>query len=155
MIELARQALTSDLIETADRFELVNAVVALALAGEVDEALAGLARVIEIGQRRGDQLAVQTHELWRGLVYYEAGELLLAEETLAIVEPTPFWALSLPRAYRASFLAHVLLERGKIDEAEEVVDAVAVDELLPGHRIQPLHGRGRLRLPGGRGGEAA
>ena len=45
-IELARQALTSDLIETADRFELVNAVAPLALAGEVDEALAGLARVI-------------------------------------------------------------------------------------------------------------
>jgi DNA-binding CsgD family transcriptional regulator len=148
-VELARRALRSELVETADRFELVNAVAALALAGEVDEALAGLARVIDVGQRRGDQLAAQTHELWRGLVYYEAGELLLAEETLAIVEPTPFWALSLPRAYRAGFLAHVLLERGKIDEAEEVVGAVSVDELLPGHRIQPLHGRGRVRLATG------
>ena len=148
-VELAREALTSELVETPDRFELVNAVAALALAGEADEALAGLARVIDIGQRRGDHLAVQTHELWRGLVYYEAGELLLAEETLAIVEPTPFWALSLPRAYRAGFLAHILLERGRIDEAEEVVGAVSVDELLPGHRIQPLHGRGRLRLATG------
>jgi DNA-binding CsgD family transcriptional regulator len=148
-VDLAREALTSELFDTPDRFELVNAVGALALAGEADEALAGLARVIEVGQRRGDQLAVQTHELWRGLVYYEAGELLLAEETLAIVEPTPFWALSLPRAYRAGFLAHVLLERGKIDEAEKVIGAVSVDELLPGHRIQPLHGRGRLRLARG------
>ena len=148
-VELARKALKSELIETADRFELVNAVAPLALAGEVDEALAGLARVIEAGQRRGDQLAAQTHQLWSGLVLYEAGELLLAEEALAIVEPTPFWALSLPNAYRAGFLAHVLLERNRISEAEQVVAAVAVDELLPGHRIQPLHGRGRVRLATG------
>src|SRR3954470_8154996 len=53
-VELARRALTSELVETVDRFELVNAVGALALAGEVDDALAGLARVIDIGQRRGD-----------------------------------------------------------------------------------------------------
>ena len=59
----------------------------------------------------------------------EAGELLLAEEALAIVEPTPFWALSLPNAYRAGFLAHVLLERGKIGEAEAIVGRVAVEEL--------------------------
>ena len=130
--ELARKALTSELIETADRFELVNAVASLALAGEVDEALAGLGRVIDVGQRRGDQLAVQTHGLWRGLVYYEAGELLLAEEALAIVESTPFWALPLPRAYRAGFLAQVLLERGKIGEAEQVIAEVSVEELLAG-----------------------
>jgi DNA-binding CsgD family transcriptional regulator len=144
--ELARKAMASELIETADRFELVNSVAALALAGEVDDALAGLARVIEVGQRRGDQLATQTHGLWRGLVYYEAGRLLLAEDALAIVEPTPFWALSLPNAYRAGILAHVLLERGKVDEAAAVVGAVSVEELLPGHRIQTLHGRGRVRL---------
>ncbi len=89
-VALARKAMASELIDTADRFELVNAVAALALAGDVDEALAGLARVIEVGQRRGDELAAQTHELWRGLVYYEAGRLLLAEDALAIVEPTPF-----------------------------------------------------------------
>jgi DNA-binding CsgD family transcriptional regulator len=148
-VEFARAALASDLIETADRFELVNAVAPLALAGEVDEALAGLARVIEAGQRRGDQLATQTHQLWSGLVLYEAGQLLLAEEALAIVEPTPFWALSLPNAYRAGFLAHVLLERGKIGDAEQLVAAVSVEELLPGHRIQPLHGRGRVRLATG------
>ncbi len=148
-IELARQALTSDLIETADRFELVNAVASLALAGEVDEALAGLARVIEVGRRRGDQLAAQTHQLWNGLVLYESGELLLAEEALAIVEPTPFWALALPNAYRAGFLAHVLLERDRLSEAARILAAVSVEELLPGHRIQPLHGRGRLRLATG------
>ena len=148
-VELACEALASELVETADRFELVNAVAALALAGEVDQALAGLARVIDMGQRRGDQLAVQTHQLWRGLVHYEAGELPLAEEALAIVEPTPFWELSLPRAYRAGFLAHILLERGKIDEAQEILGAVSLDEILPGHRIQPLHGRGRLKLARG------
>jgi DNA-binding CsgD family transcriptional regulator len=80
------------------------------------------------------------------LVYYEVGRLLLAEDALAIVEPTPFWALSLPNAYRAGFLAHVLVERGKVDEAAAVVGAVSVEELLPGHRIQTLHGRGRVRL---------
>src|SRR5436309_6152833 len=72
-VELARRALASELVEAADRFELVNAVAALALAGEVDEALAGLARVIDGGHRRGDQLAAPTRELWRGRVDHEAG----------------------------------------------------------------------------------
>ena len=46
------------------------------------------------------------------------------------MEPTPFWAPSLPNAYRASFLARVLLERRKFDEAEAIVGAVSVEELF-------------------------
>lgn len=148
-VELARNAVKSDLIGTADRFEAVNAVATLALAGEVDDALAAIAKVIDLGRRRGDELAVQTHQLWRGLVHYEAGDLLLAEEDVAIVEPTPFWELALPNAYRAGFVAHILLERGKLTEAERVIAAVAVEDLMPGHRLHALHGRGKLRLERG------
>ena len=148
-IGFGRRALSSDLIETPDRFELVNALAALAMAGEVAEALAGFERVIAVARRRGDQLAAQTQELWRSLVWYEAGELLLAEGDLAVVEATPFWGLPTPLAYRAGFLAQVLLERGKTAEAEKLVAAVSLDEIQIGHRIQFLYGRGRLRFQTG------
>jgi DNA-binding CsgD family transcriptional regulator len=146
-VSLARRSVSSDLIETPERYELVNPLAALAMAGEIDEALAGFARVIAVGRRRGDQLAVQTQQLWRGLVRYEAGDLLLAEEDLAIVEATPFWQLPTPLAYRAGFLAQVLLERGKTIEAEKLVSAVTLEDAIQiGHRIQFLYGRGRLRF---------
>ena len=144
-VAFGRRALSSDLIEMPDRFELVNPLAALAMAGEVAEALAGFERVIAVARRRGDQLAAQTQGLWRGLVLYEAGELLLAEQDLAVIEATPFWGLPTPLAYRAGFLAQVLLERGKTADAEKLVAAVSLDEIQIGHQIQFLYGRGRLR----------
>ena len=68
---------------------LTSALAALAMAGEADEAKAGLERVIAAAERSGDRLTAAGHRLWRGLVHYEAGELLLAEQDL-ILEPIPF-----------------------------------------------------------------
>ena len=97
-----------------------SALAALAMAGEVDDAQAGLERVIAAAERSGDRLTAAGHRLWRGLVRYEAGELLLAEQDL-ILEPIPFWQASTPLAYRAGFLTQVLA-RARRDRRGRAVD---------------------------------
>ena len=144
-IDLGRKALSSSLLQSEDRIYLVSALAALAMAGEADEAKAGLARVIASADRSGDRLTAAGHRLWEGLVHYEAGELLLAEQAL-ILEPIPFWQASTPLAYRAGFLTQVLLERGAIDEAEQLIADTSLDNVVDAHRIHCVYARARLRL---------
>ena len=73
-VDLGRKALASDLPHSEDRMYLTSALAALAMAGELDEAQAGLERVIAVAERSGDRLTAAGHRLWRGLVHYEAGE---------------------------------------------------------------------------------
>jgi DNA-binding CsgD family transcriptional regulator len=145
-IDLGRRAIASDLIRTEDRLNLVSACAALAMADDVERAEHDFAHVIAVAQRRGDRLAAASHQLWRGLVRYEKGELLLAEEDLAFVESTPLGQLSTAAAYRAGFHAHVLLERGETDDAAALVAGISLDDLPVGHHIQFLYARGRVRL---------
>ena len=145
-IDLGRRAIASDLIRTEDRLNLVSACAALAMADDVERAEHDFAHVIAVAQRRGDRLAAASHQLWRGLVRYEKGELLLAEEDLAFVESTPLGQLSLAAAYRAGFHAHVLLERGETDDAAALLAGISLDDLPVGHHIQFLYARGRVRL---------
>jgi DNA-binding CsgD family transcriptional regulator len=147
-IDLGRKALSSGLLQSEDRMYLTSALAALAMAGEVDEANLGLERVIAAADRSGDRLTAAGHRLWRGLVHYEAGELLLAEQDL-ILEPIPFWQASTPLAYRAGFLTQVLLERGAVDEAEQLIANTSLDNVQDAHRIHCVYGRGRLRLESG------
>jgi DNA-binding CsgD family transcriptional regulator len=127
---------------------LTSALAAVAMAGEVDEAQRGLARVIAAAERSGDRLTAAGHRLWSGLVHYEAGELLLAEQDL-ILEEIPFWQASTPLAYRAGFLTQVLLERGETSEAEQLIAATSLDEVVDAHRIHFVYARGRLHLESG------
>jgi DNA-binding CsgD family transcriptional regulator len=147
-VAFARRALSSDVLESEDRMYLSSALATLAMAGEVDEALAGISKVIGAGQRSGDRLVVAGNRLWRGLVHYECGELLLAEEDL-VLEPTPFWQASTPLAYRAAFLTQVLLERGRIGEAQQLTADIGLDDVQDAHRIQFRFARGRLALESG------
>ena len=88
-IDLGRRALSSGLLQSEDRIYLVSALAALLMAGEADEAKTGFARVIASADRSGDRLTAAGHRLWEGLMLYEAGELLLAEQAL-VAEPIPF-----------------------------------------------------------------
>jgi DNA-binding CsgD family transcriptional regulator len=145
-INLGRRAIASDLVRHEDRLNLVSAFAALAMAGDVERAEQGFEHVIGFAQRRGDRLAAASHQLWRGLVRYEKGELLLAEEDFALVESSPLGQLSTAAAYRAGFLAHLLLERGEIDEAATLLAEISLDDLPVGHHIQFLYARGRVRF---------
>ena len=60
---LGRKALASDLLQSEDRMYLTNAVAAVAMAGEVDEAQAGLERVIAAAERSGDRITAAGHRL--------------------------------------------------------------------------------------------
>jgi DNA-binding CsgD family transcriptional regulator len=148
-VDLARRCLASDLINTPDRLELVNPLAALAMAGAIDEVFAAFSRVISVAQRRGDHLAAYTQQVWRGLVRYEAGELLRAEEDLAIVAGVPFWEIPTPLAYRAAFVAQILLERGELDEAEELLAPACLDDVQIGHHVHFIYARGRVRAQAG------
>jgi DNA-binding CsgD family transcriptional regulator len=145
-IDLGRRAIASDLVETDDRLNLVSACAALAMAGDVEQAEQDLVHIIGVAQRRGDRLAAASHQLWRGLVRYERGELLLAEEDFALVEASPLGQLSTAAAYRAGFLAHVLIERGQTDDAATLLAGISLDDLPVGHHIQFLYAQGRVRL---------
>ena len=145
-IDFGRRAIASDLIRTEDRLNLVSACAALAMAGDVEQAEHDFAHVIAVAQRRGDRLAAASYQLWRGLVRYEKGELLLAEEDLAFVDSTPLGQLSTAAAYRAGFHARVLLERGETDDAAALLAGISLDDLPVGHHIQFLYARGRVRL---------
>ena len=141
-VDFGQRAIASDLVRHEDRLNLVSAFAALAMAGDVERAEQALAHVIAVAQRRGDRLAAASHQLWRGLVRYEKGELLLAEEDLVYVDSTPLGQLSTAAAYRAGFHAHVLLERGETDDAAALVAAISIDDLPVGHHIQFLYARG-------------
>ncbi len=145
-IDLGRRAIASDLVRHEDRLNLVSAFAALAMAGDVDRAEQDYAHVIDVSQRRGDRLAAAAHQLWRGLVRYETGDLLRAEEDLVLVESTPLGQVNTAIAYRAGFLAHLLLERGQLHDAVALVAGISLDNLPIGHHIQFLFARGGVRL---------
>ena len=135
----------------ADRFELVNAVAALALAGEADEALAGLARVIDIGAaarrsaRGANPRAVARAGVLRGgraAARRRRRSRSWSRRRSGRCRSPARLSRRLPRARPA----RARQDRGG---ARKSSSAVSVDELLPGHRIQLLHGRGRLRLATG------
>jgi hypothetical protein len=75
-VELARRALASPIGDARDRLYCVNAIHALALAGEVEDAETALRAGIEDARRAGDRFASAAYHVWRGLLRVERGELL-------------------------------------------------------------------------------
>jgi len=151
-IELAQRAFASRIEETYEALYLVNAVFALMLAGRVGEAIAACTETLEACRRHGNRFNTSVMLMWRGILHAEQGELLAAEadigpETTVDDPPTLL-------AYRLSFLSEVLLARGAIAEAHEVIASMRLEGVQPGHQIIPLLVRGRLHLEGGRAEQA-
>src|SRR5207302_2342736 len=84
--------------------------------------------------------------LVRGIVRWERGDLLGAEEDLRMGELIDWPGL---QAERAAYLADILLEQGETEEAKHVIDRpLAVG--APGFTVHFLQTRGRVRLETGR-----
>src|SRR5947207_2489735 len=146
-IEYARRAQAlGALAEMDELLFAMNSLYALALAGEVDEATGALTTAIASAQERGDIVNLSVAYLVRGIVRWERGDLLGAEEDLRMGEVLEWPGLE---AERAAYLAEVLLERGEPDEAHDLVERpLAVG--APGFRLHFLQARGRVRLETGR-----
>jgi DNA-binding CsgD family transcriptional regulator len=149
-VELARRAIATGIGATPERLYLVNAIYALTLAGEVQEAATTMETALEQARRDGDRFSAAAQHLWRGILRIERGELLGAEEDLSVAEVTSFAELPTPLAYRAGFLCDVLVARGQSSEAEQLLATVRLDEVQEGHRNTYLCAKGRLYLETGR-----
>jgi class 3 adenylate cyclase/DNA-binding CsgD family transcriptional regulator len=149
-VELARRAVASGVTNTRERLYFVNALYALTLAGQFEEAATALDDGVEHSRRAGDRVAAAAFCLWAGRLRIERGELLAAEEFLGAPEAVSFGELPLPFAYRAAFLAEALLPRGETAEVEVLFAKVRLEDVLVGHRIFCLYSRGHFYLDTGR-----
>ena len=124
-MELARQALgdeaSSDRDARAGRPVHV-ARVALALAGEPEEALHGMARALDVSQARGSLMGLGIGLGWRALINLVAGKVTEVENdaraALAVLGGT---GLSGPELGACAALAWALIERGELAEAADVI----------------------------------
>lgn len=144
-IDYAERALASRAFEEpGERLNVISPLRALMLAGEVEQAARGYDAAILSAQNGGDLLTPAALQLFRGRLRSERGELLAAEEDLRPLDQAAFHSSPDFQAYRAAFLAEVLLERGETDEAEALVTPPIAAN--PGYRIDLLVARGRVRL---------
>ena len=94
---------------------------ALTIAGETETASAAFEVSIASARRTGDFLTPAGLHLYRGRLRIECGELLAAEEDLQPFAGNVFHDSADFQAFRAAFLAEILLERGEMGEAEALV----------------------------------
>ena len=96
--------------------------VALALAGEPEEALHGMARALDVSQARGSLMGLGIGLGWRALINLVAGKVTEVENdaraALAVLGDT---GLSGPELGACAALAWALIERGELLEAADVI----------------------------------
>ena len=124
----------------------MNGLYALSLAGEAEEAARALTASIASAQRHGDILSLSLSYAVRGMVRWQCGDLRRAEEDLRMAEFAEWPGL---QSERASYLADVLLEQGKTEDAKGVIDRPPAPG-APGFSVHYLQTRGRVRLETGR-----
>jgi tetratricopeptide (TPR) repeat protein len=148
-MDLARRALATETVGTYEVLYLINAITALALTGNVEEAMISCSKVLAACRRRGDRFGTAAMLMWRGVLHARKGELLAAEEDMTAPGTDPFFEIPTPRAYRAGFLSEVLIERGATAEAETLLAQVRPEHVQPGDQCGFLLGRGRMCLETG------
>jgi tetratricopeptide (TPR) repeat protein len=149
-VELALRAVASPAHGAYERLCRVLAVYALTLAGEVEHAESAVTASLDSARRVGDRFAVAPFYLFRANLRAERGQLLAAEEDLDVPEVVSSATLRWIRAYRAPFLADVLLARGKYAEAEALLAGVGIEGVEPGRQTLFFGARGRVHLEMGR-----
>jgi class 3 adenylate cyclase/DNA-binding CsgD family transcriptional regulator len=147
--ELARASWTPRLIESEGTVALFYTGFTFTVAGYTDDAKRFFAESLAAARRRGDLVTVVGLLVFRGLLETELGDLAAADTDLA--EAHEIGLLSRMQAalpYHTSFWADVLIELGRLDEAESLLAASGFDGELPesAHVFFVRRARGRLRL---------
>src|SRR5207244_4026549 len=91
-IDYAERALASGAFEpAAEHLNIINALYALAVAGELAAAVSHYDAAIAAATRNGDLLTPSALRLYRGNVRAQTGDLLGAEEDLRPLDTVPFF----------------------------------------------------------------
>lgn len=152
-IDLARRALMGGTLlgeATIDTQMLVAACCVLQLSGEPEEAHTVLSAAIERCRAAGAVMAFATHCSFRGLTAAVLGRLDDAEADVraALAFTTSPMLVTTIHGYATSFLADVLIERGDLDAAEELLQprAARLTDARTHDATNVLLSRARLRL---------
>jgi DNA-binding CsgD family transcriptional regulator len=141
--------------ETCETIPALMAVIALNFVDELDRVLVLVEAMLADAQARGSVIGLASVAR-RGLVALRRGALAEAEaDTYAAVELATEHNLTLTVPVYASYLALTLLERGKLDQAADVVEGINLTpHTAPSIAATFLEVRGRVRLACGRRAQA-
>lgn len=155
-VVLAREALGDGVLFEEEGLDAPVAyfpVIALVLSDGLDEARDQLTRVLERSRSAGSATGFCLASLWRSTAALRAGDVEAAgADARVALDATASAELTVFSPYAVSFLTDVLLERGDLEEAEQLWAAPGLDADLP--PVLPancmLWSRGCLHLAQGR-----
>jgi DNA-binding CsgD family transcriptional regulator len=154
-IDLAEAGLRNNEVRDSTALVLlIQAAMAHHYAGDLDRAAHIYKELLDETRRRGDLITTGVILMYRGHLETQRGELARAEEDLRSPEVDTYRSLQVSSNDLASFIAELLLERGDIEEAEEILAGVPPDERIPALQFPTRTARGRLLLERGRPLEA-
>jgi DNA-binding CsgD family transcriptional regulator len=152
-IELARRALAPGNLLASGSLAFHYAVMVLARAGLLDEAVSIFDQAVTQARRRGDIFNVAFMLMWRGRCQTQRGDLRAAVADLReAIDLSVAHGMLVAWPYTIGSLAHALLEQGEADEAARAIDEGDFPEQLPLEQLHLVHfrlSRGRLRIETG------
>lgn len=151
--ELAiRAAEINDRLQVRALGVVAASVTVLLALDRVDAARAALESVIADARRRGSLLQLGEALTFRGVLHHRLGQLADAEADARLASRLSVEAAApTARRWTAAGLVRCLVERGRLGEAEEVLESIPVASRLS----VLLEARGHLRAAQGRTEEAA
>jgi DNA-binding CsgD family transcriptional regulator len=157
-VALARRAVMMQVLQEEGAVGFFLALDALSQAGETEEAYRAYEEAVSDARRRGDLLTLSAALGFAGHLRLRHGDLLTAEselrEGLELIRPTGTESALFP--WYTGTLAEVLIERGELEEANELVAKCNFDEYRPDNMqlFFLRSARARLRLAAGEVDEA-
>ena len=125
VVELARAALDDGELLRTDSVTTVVATLPLVMA-DLDEAMEVHDEMRAEGHRTGSVFTISSVELWGGYALFLRGELEEAESELrASFETLAHWGIPTQSQWTTAFLAELLVERGRLEEARRLLAPVA------------------------------
>ncbi|MGH2928558.1 MAG: helix-turn-helix transcriptional regulator, partial [Solirubrobacteraceae bacterium] len=143
--------------ETSESISAAHAMSALIFVDELDRACGVADAVLADARRRGSALGLVSGMAHRGLAHLRAGRLAAAEADLtAARELVDERQMGFTLPFIRSYLATLLLELGRVEEAAAMVDEWGLDResMMAASAMAFLQARAAVRVAQGRPAEA-